>query len=183
MINIDKYAQEIYAWNKQVGWWDEGDNRCLFTCLQLISTEVAEATEGFRKDLMDDHLPHRKMEEVELADALIRTLDLGGYWMSKYPNFKFKPLYLKGHMYTRTHNTKGKQLLGINHDIINLSHSLLNTVIKSSAAYSELVLSIIAVANNSGYDIETAMVEKMEYNKHRLDHKRENREKEGGKKI
>ncbi len=43
--------------------------------LMLIVSEVSEAMEGERKDLMDDKLPHRKMAEVELADALIRILD------------------------------------------------------------------------------------------------------------
>jgi hypothetical protein len=32
--------------------------------------------EGYRKNLMDDKLKHRKMMEVELADVIIRTLDL-----------------------------------------------------------------------------------------------------------
>lgn len=40
----------------------------------LIVSELSEAFEGVRKNLMDDHLPHRKAVEVELADALIRTL-------------------------------------------------------------------------------------------------------------
>ena len=44
----------------------------------LIVSEVAEAMEGDRKDLMDDHLPNRKMFEVELADAVIRIFDLAG---------------------------------------------------------------------------------------------------------
>ena len=43
--------------------------------LMLVVSEVAEAMEGVRKNLMDDKLPHRKAEEVELADALIRILD------------------------------------------------------------------------------------------------------------
>jgi len=47
--------------------------------LMLIVSEVAEAMEGDRKDLQDDKLPHRKMLEVELADALIRICDLAGY--------------------------------------------------------------------------------------------------------
>lgn len=47
-------------------------------CLCLIHSEISEALEGYRKDQMDDHLPHRKMIEVELADALIRIFDLGG---------------------------------------------------------------------------------------------------------
>lgn len=46
--------------------------------LMLIVTEVAEAMEGNRRDLMDDKLPHRKMLEVELADAAIRIFDLAG---------------------------------------------------------------------------------------------------------
>ena len=46
--------------------------------LMLIVSELSEAMEGHRKGLMDDKLPHRKMLEVELADALIRLLDLAG---------------------------------------------------------------------------------------------------------
>lgn len=44
----------------------------------LVVSEVAEAMEGERKNLMDDHIPHRKMAEVELADALIRIFDYAG---------------------------------------------------------------------------------------------------------
>lgn len=44
----------------------------------LIVTEIAEAFEGERKNLMDDKLPHRRMPEVELADALIRIFDYAG---------------------------------------------------------------------------------------------------------
>lgn len=46
--------------------------------LCLIHSEVSEAMEGARKGLMDDHLPHRTMLEVELADAVIRIADLAG---------------------------------------------------------------------------------------------------------
>jgi NTP pyrophosphatase (non-canonical NTP hydrolase) len=48
------------------------------TKLALIHSEVSEGLEGHRKDKMDDHLPHRKMLEVELADAVIRIFDLAG---------------------------------------------------------------------------------------------------------
>ena len=34
--------------------------------------------EGARKGIMDDHLPNRPMEEVELADAIIRICDYAG---------------------------------------------------------------------------------------------------------
>lgn len=46
--------------------------------LMLIVSEVAEAMEGDRKGLMDDHLPHRLNVEVELADALHRIFDFAG---------------------------------------------------------------------------------------------------------
>lgn len=44
----------------------------------LMVSEIAEAMEGERKDLMDDHLPGRKMAEVEMADAVIRIADYCG---------------------------------------------------------------------------------------------------------
>lgn len=66
------------------GWWDDkpADPKQLCwlyaTKLALVHSEVSEALEGLRKDKMDDHLPHRKAVEVELADAVIRIFDLAG---------------------------------------------------------------------------------------------------------
>lgn len=69
----------------RAGWWrskDGGDTRdnpmCFSQKLCLIHSEISEAMEGDRKGLQDDHLPHRPMREVELADALIRIFDLAG---------------------------------------------------------------------------------------------------------
>ena len=44
----------------------------------LMHSELSEAFEAVRKDKMDDHLPHRKGVEAELADTLIRILDYCG---------------------------------------------------------------------------------------------------------
>jgi NTP pyrophosphatase (non-canonical NTP hydrolase) len=67
------------------GWWapkngaPQQQNPLTFSSkLCLIHSEISEAMEGDRKSLMDDHLPHRSMREVELADALIRIFDLAG---------------------------------------------------------------------------------------------------------
>lgn len=46
--------------------------------ITLMHSELSEAYEGYRKGLMDDHLPHRKAAEVELADAILRVLDTSG---------------------------------------------------------------------------------------------------------
>lgn len=66
---------------KLAGWWTPEMllNRLTFSSkLCLIHSEVSESMEGDRKDVMDAHLPHREMREVELADALIRIYDLAG---------------------------------------------------------------------------------------------------------
>lgn len=41
----------------------------------LMHSELSEALEADRKGLMDDKLPHRKGQEVEFADCIIRQLD------------------------------------------------------------------------------------------------------------
>jgi NTP pyrophosphatase (non-canonical NTP hydrolase) len=80
----------IHSAAVEAGWWNDlntgehiTNNPLTFSNkLMLIVSECAEAMEGDRKDLMDDKLPHRKMREVELADAVIRAFDLaGGYNM------------------------------------------------------------------------------------------------------
>lgn len=178
-MDLNDYATEIYEQNKAVGWWDDPD-RCLFECLQLISTEVAEATEGERKDLMDDHLPHRKMGEVELADALIRTLDLGGSqgWVYRQcvPDDEWED-----HLMQVKDYSVGKRHLAINCEVASVAEALFDN--RTVTCYGSLVDSILIVAQSFGYDIIAAMDEKLVYNQHRQDHKRENRAQTHGKKF
>ena len=110
-------GKQIHCDNKK--WWTnlttgEKKERNVGEMLMLAVSELSEALEGHRKNLQYTHLPHRKMFEVELADTIIRILDM---------------------------------------------------------------------AYGLGYDVGTALVEKMCYNLNRDDHKIENRLKDGGKKY
>ncbi len=88
---LNMLADQISQGNKDAGWWKDietGEDvrdwpkkyRDLWigSKLMLIVTEISEAMEGHRKNLPDDKLPHRPMFRVELADALIRILDMAG---------------------------------------------------------------------------------------------------------
>lgn len=73
-MSIIQMMARIHQQNKEMGWWD--NPREMGTLLCLVHSEISEAMEGERKNLMDDHLPHRSMLEVELADAMIRIMDI-----------------------------------------------------------------------------------------------------------
>ena len=186
-LNLNVLAKEIFEQNKAVGWWDNMD-RCIFQTLQLVSTEIAEATEGERKNLMDDKLPHRKMGEVELADALIRILDLGGRYGWYFGEGATDHTQ---HLLDFAEGVAGMHMVATI-KLAHLAESVYLAAIDNfekdrhyllSKHYTNFIWTLYAIAYEMGYDIEAVTLEKLEYNKHREDHKRENRAKEGGKQF
>lgn len=94
-VILNNLSKEIYQANKAKGFWEDREDLPQLgsltgeesetlgkafnaQMLALIHSEISEALEADRKDLMDDKLPHRKGLEVELADALIRICDMAG---------------------------------------------------------------------------------------------------------
>lgn len=92
---MNEISNVLHQDNTTAGWWTEeekgwvadiktnGPNKKLgvmlvATKLCLAHSEISESLEGIRKGLMDDHLPHRDMFEVEIADVFIRLFDLAG---------------------------------------------------------------------------------------------------------
>lgn len=179
---INQLSKEVFEQNKLVGWWDDM-NRCIFTTLQLVSTEIAEATEGARKNLMDDHLPKYPMESVELADVIIRMMDLGGRCGWEYDNRHANvpsAEQFKKWQPGKVHFWLNKYLVELSN---NIQHHAPYDVINDQIEhwYSQLIRAVINYSKSRGWDVIAIAREKLEYNKNRADHKRENRAKIGGK--
>jgi NTP pyrophosphatase (non-canonical NTP hydrolase) len=68
---------KIHAQANAVGWHKMP--REFGTLIALVHSELSEALEGARRNLNDKHLKKRKAVEVELADAIIRILDIAGH--------------------------------------------------------------------------------------------------------
>lgn len=80
---INNLATLCHEASVKGGWWHDVDtgeslerNKGELIC--LMHSELSEVMEGVRKNSMDDHLPHRTSEEVELADTIIRIMDYAG---------------------------------------------------------------------------------------------------------
>jgi hypothetical protein len=168
---LNVMAKEWHA--KNAKWWHDivtGQplKRNKGELLMLVITELAEAVEGIRKNLMDDHLPHRKMEEVEMADAVIRLLDYCGGFGVKISGF--------GGIVFSVGNNKAESVLEICYsvcDASNFNDHMIGYVIRNIENYCIIF----------GLDLWGAVAEKMEYNMHRADHKAEARLADGGKKF
>jgi len=73
---LNHFCQLSHGCSRHSGWWD--GERNFGELISLIHSEISEALEGGRRDLMDDHLPDHSAVAAELADAVIRIGDLAG---------------------------------------------------------------------------------------------------------
>ena len=176
-MNIKHYTEICHAAAVKGGWWTdlktgrplERDKGEMYA---LMHSEISEALEGIRKNKQDDHLPHRKSEEVELADFLIRIFDYAG-------GFDLNLYLLEANILPDT--SKGS-LIAEMHGILSDSYYKMSDGDNTEQSYLSEVLSfVVQYGQKFGLDLEDAINEKMAYNAQRADHKIENRVKQGGK--
>lgn len=182
-MNLIELQSKIHTQNVEMGWWDEPRPFSTFVC--LFHSELSEAMEGDRKNLMDDHLPQYPMFQVELADFVIRCLD----WLGS-KNHKNHKGIVEDYDFSDINYEKFDEIELIARLHIGVSMSYKYYMDKNNIADFDVrdgILSCVEAAIEwckfKGIDLHQIILEKLEYNKHRADHKKENRAKANGKKY
>lgn len=174
-MNLNELAKEIHQEN--IAWWQDPStgkpiSRNKGELLMMVITELAEAVEGIRKNLMDDKLPHRKMEEVEMADAKIRLLDFAGGFRLKLYEYQ----WTSEDIFNRPDN-KAEFILDLCSNVCQCQTS------RCDEAISYAIFEIRIYCAKHNLDLDGAMNEKRAFNRTRKDHTHEARMKDGGKKF
>lgn len=179
-MNHNELRDETHAANVTAGWWsniETGDsiletrNRPEMLC--LITSELVEAyLDGFEPD---GHLPNYPAFHVEIADAVIRILDLAGadqidLSMGESQAVVGNPL---NDLMTVVALVSGHALEG---------YRKTNTE-KYHTAIQDAYATLFHIAEVYDFDLMEVINAKKDYNAKRADHKVENRLKDDGKKC
>lgn len=168
--DLNQLARKVHQAN--INWWRDIDTgepieRNKLELLALVHSEISEAYDAGQE--FDDKLPHRLGREVEMADAVIRLMDYAG-------GFR---LTLDNHA-----SPAGRpSLLEIHSSISRIVESVRRGNRDAEATHVSITIaSLLNMGRLEGLFVESAIREKLEYNRTRLDHQPEHRRKEGGKK-
>ena len=76
---LNRLRDACHATAKEKGFWD-GDNHNDSEKIALMHSELSECLEALRHgNPADEHCPHFKSLDIELADVLIRIFDFCGH--------------------------------------------------------------------------------------------------------
>ena len=181
----EELEEKCHAASKAAGWWElNGINEelMLIRKLNLIHTELAEATEAHRKDLMSDHLSGVHGVVEELADFVIRFADLAGRGEQ---NFQFPHKEVMEFGDVSCFKTI-EELIGS----LTMSVTKLYTETSYRGVKILFGFSLVTIDRNEamikdqfGHTVSEVIDLKLAYNASRADHKLENRSKPNGKKY
>jgi len=92
-MNLNDYAKMCHKANEK--WWQDPLTKLPIKrnrgeLIALMHSELSEALEGERKNLMDDKLPQYPMAVVELIDEFIRKMDYLGAF---YPHIDIQQVF------------------------------------------------------------------------------------------
>lgn len=171
LIHLNLRADLIHTAN--IKWWQDVNTgqpiqRNKWELIALVISELSEALEGERKNLMDDKLPHRKMAEVEMADAYIRLLDYSAGFAVRIQGWK---------LLDPIPQNKAEAIFLMMEMAVHIPSA-------HTSAFISLVLAMIEeYCDKFNYDLWGAFEEKMEFNAKREDHTHEARRIAGGKQF
>lgn len=200
-MNLTDLSKSIHAAN--IKWWQDPAtqqpiSRNRGELLALIHSEISEHSEGELEEAMDDKLPHRMMDEVEMADALIRVLDYAAGF--DHPIGEQALLYGVSEFVDLNHLSQcwssdvAGDIMGRMSQLgaVVAIHCQISRVLenerkgKSKDACEQLVMLIAYItiySRKQMFDLQAACDEKMAYNAQREDHKHEARLIAGGKQF
>lgn len=172
--DLNEFAHRCHS--LAIAWWQDPQTglpieRNPRELLMLAISEIAEAMEGERKNLMDDHLKNRRMAEVEIADYIIRLADFAG-------GFSIEITDEKVHSVS---DSKGEALYILTRRTIEILDG--DDQFSKGERIGFCLATAEAYCQKHNYDLWGAVEEKLSYNKTREDHSREARLQANGKQF
>jgi len=187
---LNLLANQIHIANLKAGWWDDflpEKHTRHETAMALVLSEIMEGLEGIRKGINDDHLPQYQMFDVEMADAMVRLLDLAGAYEI---NLDCPITGIVGVGNTLEDEIRDRATLNPMAGIYKAVQFILgggqrpSVVMDNRYRVKKAIVAVVTLYEAYGThpNMFEIVVVKVAYNAQRADHKKSAREAKGGKK-
>lgn len=160
-------------------WFDEKGNRLprnMDTHFMLMTSELSEAMEAFRKNKKDDHLPQFDGVVVELADFVIRLADnvIGYDWKIRFNDFN--------HLWSADLPVPAK-IWYLNKELTYFYEMMESDQDEPAAILGDIFHNTLLLMNQFHFDPWEVIYQKLIYNYTRADHSYAARAQPDGKKF